>query len=103
MYLNTMEHPEQASVFSEQCDDTTSDTYYTDESSPWEYVPGWLEGNGMCFNKNCYMYSLNLLGVNASGKCDGSSCPVNASSAQRPLTFSPWWLAGSAQPTQFPV
>jgi hypothetical protein len=50
-----------------------------------------------------HIYSLNLLGVNASGKCDGPSCPVNASSAQLPLTFSPWWLAGGAQPTQFPM
>jgi hypothetical protein len=63
----------------------------------------WLEGRGMCSNKNGYKYSLKLLGVNASGKCDGSSCPVNANSAQLTLTLSPWWLAGSTQPTQFPV
>jgi hypothetical protein len=98
-----MDSAAEASVFSEQCNDTTSDTFYTDGSSPWEYVPGWLECHWMCPKENWYMYSLNLLGVNASGKCDGSSCPMNASSAQLPLAFSPWWLAVSAQPTQFPV
>jgi hypothetical protein len=103
LYLNTMSSPAEASVFSEQCDDTTSDTYHTDGSSPWEYVPDWLEGHGMCSNKNWYMYSQNLLGVSASGKCGASSCPVDASSAKLPLTLSPWWLTGSPQPAQFPV
>ena len=99
VYLNNLNSPIEAPVFSEQCDDTASVTYYTDGSSPWEYVPDWLEGHGMCSNKNWYLYELNL---KQTGSCS-SSCPINAHTTQLALNSSLWWPTASPQPQLFPV
>ena len=100
IYLNNLDSPIEAPVFSEQCDDVGSDTYYTDGSSPWEYVPDWLEGHGMCSNKNWYLYSLNL---QQAGTCKGTSCAIDSRATSLPLNSSLWWPVASPQPKLFPV
>ena len=102
-YLNTVGSPIEATVFAEKCDQVNSDTYYTDGSSPWEYVPDWLTGHGMCSNKNWYYYSLNLINAQACGSCSGGSCSFNARTCSQALNGSQWWPAASAQPKMFAV
>jgi hypothetical protein len=67
--FNDLNDTIEAPVFSEQCDESTSYSYATDGSSPWEYVPDWLIGHGMCSNKNWYMYMMNYLGLQSKGVC----------------------------------
>jgi hypothetical protein len=58
-YLNNVtSQAVEATVYAEACDETNSAAYYTDGASPWEYVPDWLQGHGMCSNKNWYRLSL---------------------------------------------
>ena len=96
---DTMEVP----VFSEQCDETTSNTFPTDGSSPWEYVPDWLMGHGMCSNKNWYMYMLNYLKFQSTGACSGSSCMVDARTATFGVNGTRWWADASSEPQLFAV
>lgn len=108
-YLNSIESPDQpdpveAVVFSEQCDEVNSDTYKTDGASPWEYVPDWLDGHGMCSNKNWYTYSLNLAGVRGCGStCTSSSCQFNSRTCSLSLNQSYWWPSLKAMPSLFAV
>lgn len=105
VYLNTLNTSMEAQVFSELCDESTSFSYATDGSSPWENVPDWLEGHGMCSNKNWYMYSINMRSVQAGAgaACTNASCPVDARRTALPLNNSLWWPVSSPQPTLFPV
>jgi hypothetical protein len=110
-YLNNIQSPDQqspveAALFSERCDEVNSDTYQTDGASPWEYVPDWLEGHGMCSNKNWYMYSLNLAGLQKSGcvsTCSSTSCQFNSRSCELALNQSIWWPQLKAEPIAFAV
>ena len=104
VYLNKITDSVEASVFAEKCDDLFSDTYYTDGASPWEYVPDWLKGHGMCSNKNWYMYNLNVQGAKGcSSSCQDDSCTFNAHQCSLPLNGSKWWPMFSAEPMQFAV
>ena len=105
VYLNALNYSMEVPVFAEECEETTSDFYYTDGSSPWENVPDWLKGHGMCSNKDWYMYSLNLLGRQVEGTCPASSqfCRVNASAASFPLDGSLWWPSANQEPRMFAV
>lgn len=102
-YLNGIDTSVEATVFAEKCDETSSDTYYTDGASPWEYVPDWLPGHGMCANKNWYYYSVNLNGVAACGSCSGTSCAFNSRTCSLALNGSVWWPQVSSTPKQFAV
>jgi hypothetical protein len=110
-YLNNIQSPDQpspieAALFSEKCDEVNSNTYQTDGASPWEYVPDWLEGHGMCSNKNWYMYSLNLAGLQKSGcasACSSTSCKFNSRVCELSLNRSTWWPQLKAEPTAFAV
>jgi hypothetical protein len=109
VYLNNIQgtdqpSPMEAVLFSERCDEVNSDSYKTDGASPWEYVPDWLEGHGMCSNKNWYMYSLNLAGVQGcTPTCSPTSCQFNSRSCELSLNRSVWWPMLSAEPTSFAV
>ena len=108
-YLNSIQSPDQPSpmeavVFSERCDEVNSDTYKTDGASSWEYVPDWLEGHGMCSNKNWYMYSLNLAGVQGCGStCTSTSCQFNSRVCELSLNRSYWWPQLKSEPVSFAV
>lgn len=108
-YLNSIQSPDQPSpveavVFSERCDEVNSDTYRTDGASPWEYVPDWLRGHGMCSNKNWYTYSLNLAGVQGcSAACSSTSCQFNSRTCALSLNQSYWWPQLKAVPELFAV
>ena len=108
-YLNNIQSPDQPSpmeavLFSERCDEVNSDEYKTDGASPWEYVPDWLEGHGMCSNKNWYMYSLNLAVMQACAPtCTGTSCQFNSRTCERSLNRSVWWPQLKAEPESFAV
>ena len=102
-YLNSITAPIEASVWAERCDETNSDTYYTDGASPWEYVPDWLVGHGMCSNKNWYYYSLALISVGSCGSCSSSYCSFNSRKCSLPFNSSVWWPQSSTIPKQFPV
>jgi hypothetical protein len=110
-YLNNIQSPDQpvpieAAVFAERCDEVNSNTYRTDGASPWEYVPDWLEGHGMCSNKNWYMYSLNLAGLQSAGcvsSCSAKSCQFNSRMCRRSLNQSTWWPMLKAEPESFAV
>ena len=108
-YLNNIQSPDlpspmEAVVFSERCDEVNSDTYRTDGASPWEYVPDWLEGHGMCSNKNWYSYSLNLAGVQKCvSTCSATSCQFNSRACELSLNRSYWWPQLKAEPASFAV
>ncbi len=94
--LNKLNDTMEVPVFSEQCDETTSNTYATDGGSPWEYVPDWLVGHGMCSNKNWYMYMLNYLKFQSNGACTGSSCMVDARTTTFGVNGTRWWADASS-------
>jgi hypothetical protein len=110
-YLNNIQSPDQpspveAAVFSERCDEVDSNTYKTDGASPWEYVPDWLEGHGMCSNKNWYMYSLNQARLQSGGcasACTSTSCQLNSRACELSLNRSVWWPMLKAEPSLFAV
>lgn len=99
--LNTLNDTMEAPVFSEQCDEATSNTYATDGSSPWEYVPDWLIGHGMCSNKNWYAYMVNYLSLQSKGACTSLSCAVDATAATLGLNGTKWWPDASSEPKLF--
>jgi len=99
--LNNLNGSVEAPVFSEQCDETTSDSYPTDGSSPWEYVPDWMVGHGMCSNKNWYMYMVNYLALQANGTCSLASCRVDAKTATLGSNGTRWWPDASSEPQMF--
>ena len=108
-FINDIQSPDspdpvEAVVFSEQCDEVNSDTYKTDGASPWEYVPDWLDGHGMCSNKNWYTYILNLAGVKGCGAtCASGSCRFNSRTCSLSLNQSYWWPKLKAIPSLFAV
>ena len=108
-YLNNIQGPDlpspmEAVLFSERCDEVNSNTYSTDGASPWEYVPDWLDGHGMCSNKNWYMYSLNLAGVQGCAPtCSSTACQFNSRSCSLSLNRSVWWPLLQAEPASFAV
>ena len=97
VYLNELSGPVEASVFAEQCDEASSTPYFTDGASPWEYVPDWLQGHGMCSNKNWYAYNQNLQGVQTCASCQQASCSFNS------RTCNAWWPQLSTEPKRFAV
>ena len=99
--LNTLNGTMEAPVFSEQCDETTSNSYPTDGSSPWEYVPDWLVGHGMCSNKNWFMYMLNYLNLQSQGTCTGTSCAVDARRVTLRGNGTLWWPESMSEPQIF--
>ena len=106
VYLNTLNGSIETTVFSELCDEVTSNSYPTDGSSPWEYVSDWLEGHGMCSNKNWYMYNINnnqAKQAKCSGSCSGTSCSFNARTCTMGVNSTLWWPPEQAEPKIFPV
>ena len=104
VYLNTLYEPMEAAVFAEECDEVNSDTYLTDGASPWEYVPDWLQGHGMCSNKNWYMYSQDLASVTrCATSCSEKSCQFNARECMLAFNQSVWWPQLQAEPSRFAV
>lgn len=101
--LNALNDTMEVPVFSEQCDESTSNSYATDGSSPWEYVPDWLIGHGMCSNKNWYMYMVNYLALQSNGACTSPSCAVDARTATIGRNGTQWWPDASSEPKLFPV
>jgi hypothetical protein len=102
-YLNTLNSSVEASVFSEQCDESTSDTYSTHGSSPWEYVPDWLASHGMCSNKNWFMYSKNLINAQSLTTCQSGYCTVDSQQCKLPFGNRTWWASDKAEPNLFAV
>ena len=102
-YHNNVSGTMEAAVFAESCDEASSNSYYTDGASPWEYVPDWLQGHGMCANKNWYYYSLSLQGAQACGTCSGTACSLNARRCSLPFNASLWWPPLSATPLRLAV
>ena len=96
VYLNEVPDAMEAVVFAEQCDEATSTPFYTDGASPWEYVPDWLEGHGMCSNKNWYSYNMNLQGMQQCASCQEQSCALNS-------RCNGWWPILSTEPKRFAV
>jgi hypothetical protein len=95
-YLNSLNDTVEVDVYSEQCDGDTSSEYYTDGSSPWEYVPDWLSSHGMCSNKNWYAYQKNLDQAKtcALQACTTQTkCNVNPLTCTLPVDQQPWWDA----------
>ena len=102
-YLNNVTSPVEATVYAEACDETNSAAYYTDGASPWEYVPDWLQGHGMCSNKNWYYYSLSLRDLQACGECTAAECAFDSRACKLPFNASLWWPLLSATPARFAV
>ena len=102
-YLNAVADPVEAAVYAEACDDKSANTYYTDGASPWEYVPDWLEGHGMCSNKNWYYYTQGLRNVQECGTCSASACAFDPRACKLPFNASLWWPPLSAVPAKFAV
>jgi len=105
VYLNNLNTSIEAMMFAEACDGVTSNSYETDGASPWEYVPDWLEGHGMCSNKNWYGYSVNLNRAQdcSALSCSSSDCSVNARTCRMGLNASLWWPPEQAEPRVFAV
>jgi hypothetical protein len=98
---NTLNGTIEAPIYSEQCDETTSNSYSTDGSSPWEYVPDWLVGHGMCSNKNWYMYMVNYLNLLSQGACTSASCAADARLATMGGNGTRWWPDSMSEPRMF--